>query len=293
MISVCLSCFAFSIFGGSEETKNKNTRKKVEENTNQEKENEIYNFSEENRNFKNGKYKFIKNKDLDKYCANMEGVKIYVVTTVDDIKDDDMFQSNLSDGYMMSSFHVGEKYEKYKSFIDKGDLIAIAGTVTGYDNYSLTGTSVEISDCIIFAVGEDAEKYRKKKSDKSLKKYFEITEEVAKTNSDISEEEYKNLCKKLEYEKILRNPDDYEDKYCKLSGTVSQVVEGWLGSFTIYIEDGNGNIWGCTYSYKDGEEHVLEGDSITVYGKCDGTTTSSTVLGKQVSMPKVDIEYIK
>ena len=32
VISVCLSCFAFSIFGGSEETKNKNTRKKVEEN---------------------------------------------------------------------------------------------------------------------------------------------------------------------------------------------------------------------------------------------------------------------
>lgn len=296
-VSVGMTYMGIQIFGDNSNEKAKNDSLKnsteIAENIGIDKEDaNSYDFSEENKKFKNGKYKFIKNKDLDKYCANMDGTKIYVVTVVDDIKEDDLFQSNLSDGYMMSNFHVGENFNTYKSFINKGDLVAIAGTVTGYDNYSITGTSVDVSDCIIFAVGEKAKEYRKKKSDKSLKKYFKMTEDVAKTNDDISEDEYKGLCKKLEYEKILRNPDDYEGKYCKLSGTVSQVIEGWFDSFTIYIKDSEGNIWGCTYSYNDGEEHVMEGDSITVYGKCEGTDTTETILGKQVTIPRIDIKYI-
>ena len=123
-----------------------------------------------------------------------------------------------------------------------------------------------------------------------LSQHFSVNEEVANT-SDITEEEYKNLCKEYSYDEIVRTPDNYKEKYCKLTGTVSQSVEGWFGQYTIYISDMNGNIWGCTYSYDNGEAHMLEGDQVTVYGILDGTTTSETVLGKQVEMPYLYIEY--
>lgn len=106
------------------------------------------------------------------------------------------------------------------------------------------------------------------------------------------ESSYKELCEKYDYNDILRNPDSYKKKYCKIDGTVDQIIEGWFGSYTIYLMDDNGNKWGCTYSYKDGESHVLEGDYISVYGMLDGTGTVNTVLGAQVTLPYVDLEYI-
>jgi len=86
---------------------------------------------------------------------------------------------------------------------------------------------------------------------------------------------------------------DNKEKFCKISGTVNQIVEGLFGTFTIYIEDGAGNKWSCSYSYSEGESRLLEGDQITVYGICEGTTTAETVLGKQVTMPDVTLKYIR
>lgn len=238
-----------------------------------------------------GEYLFITNEDLDKYCANMVGAKIYVVTEVDDIKED-MIQSNLSEKYMMSNFHVGENYRKYESKLKKGDVVAISGTVAGNDGYSFMGKSVNVEDCLVFAVGEKAEEHKKESSDEGLSQYFTVTEEVADSSEDISEGEYKSLCETLDYEDILRNPDNNDGKYCKVEGTAEQVVEGWFGSFTIYVADYNGNKWGCVYSYKDGESRILEGDSVVLYGKCKGTDTAETLLGEQVTLPRVDVEYI-
>ena len=53
-----------------------------------------------------------------------------------------------------------------------------------------------------------------------------------------------------------------------------------------------GNKWECGYIYKDGEAHLLSGDQVTLYGKCGGTSNSTTVLGEQVTMPYIDVEYL-
>ena len=118
------------------------------------------------------------------------------------------------------------------------------------------------------------------------------TEDVANMNGDISEEDYKDLCEHLDYEDILREPDAYDGKYCIVDGTVDQIIEGWFGSFTIFVVDEDGNKWGCTYSYDEGESRVLEGDNVTMYGKCQGTSNTETVLGEQVTLPHVDAKYI-
>ena len=252
-------------------------------------ENQSVGFEEENGIFESGKYLFITNEDLDKYCTNMNGVKVYVVTDIDDIKDG-VIQSTLTDGFMMSSFNVGERFSKYESGLLEGDIIAICGTVSGQDDYGFVGNSVNLEDCYVFASGSEAEKYRKDKSDDALSQYFVVTEEVADSN-DVSEEDYKSLCQQLNYEDILRNPDSYDGKYCIVSGTVDQVIEGWFGSFTIFVMDENGNKWGCTYSYDEGETHILEGDSVVMYGKCNGVENTETVIGEQVTLPHIDIEY--
>lgn len=266
-----------------------NTKETTKENT---KENTVEDFSDGLKEFESGDYLYITNEDLDKYAPNLSGVKIYTVISVNDIKNNKI-QSTLTDGFMMSNFDVGNRYDTYKKLFKRDDVVAILGTVSDYTDYKITNKSVSVENCYVFAAGSEAESYNNSKSDDGLSKYFVVTGEVADTNSDISEEEYKNLCEQLNYEDILRNPDSNKNKYCVISGKVDQIIEGWFGSYTIYITDSDGNKWECYYSYKDGESHLLEGDSVTVYGKCNGTTTSTTVMGKQVTLPDIRLQYIK
>lgn len=241
--------------------------------------------------FQSGGYAYITNSDLNTYAVNMSGVKVYVVTQVDDMKDGKI-QSTLDDGFMMSNFNVGDNFDKYSELISVDDTVAIAGTVSDMTDYSFAGKSVELNDCVVFAIGDDANQYVKDSTDESLLQYLTVTQDVADTEDDISEEDYKNLCQQLDYEDILRNPDTYDGEYCVVYGTVDQIIEGWLDTYTIYVTDSSGNKWECAYLYKDGESHLLEGDSVTVYGHCNGTTTATTLLGEQVTLPYVDAEYI-
>ena len=240
------------------------------------------------KKYNSGKYLYVSADDLKKYYANMDGAKIYCVIEIDDITDDGVIQSNLTDGYMFSNFTAKEKYD-----IEVGKTVAILGKINGYSDYGIAGNSIEFTDCYIFADGDEAKKYGKEKSDEKLQKYFVATQEVAESGGDISEEEYKGFCEELDYTKILRNPDDYKNKYCKINGTVAQIIDGILGTITIYVEDSNGNKWECYYSYDDGETHLLDGDKVILYGKCKGTETATTILGEQKTLPSVGIEYLE
>lgn len=241
--------------------------------------------------FKSGGYKYISPDDLEKYCSNLKGVKFYTVSSVSSLSADSVSCTLAEDKYMMSSFKTSQDYS---NSLEEGDIIAIFGIVEDYHTYKIMGTSVQIKDAMVFAVGNEANKYKKDKTDSSFSKYLKVTEEVASANKNsVSESEYKALCKTLGYTDILRNPDYYEGKYCKVSGTVDQIVEGWFDTVSIYVVDSNGNKWECTYYYKDGETRVLEGDKVTFYGICKGTTNSTTILGKQVTLPYVSVDYIR
>lgn len=246
------------------------------------------NFEEELKIYNSGEYIFILPEDLNKYHSNMTGKKIYTIITIDDIKDG-VIQSNISDGLMMSNF---TPVLDYSDKVKTGDTIAIMGVVGDYNDYGAIGKSLQINDCYILAKGADIENYLPEESSEYFNEYFVVTEEVADSNN-ISEDEYKTLCNVLDYNDILRNPDSYNEEYCKLSGTVSQIIEGWFNSYSIYISDSNGNKWGCVYSYAENESHLLEGDYVTFYGMCKGTTKSTTVLGKQVILPYVNVKYIE
>lgn len=285
LIGIVLSGISFAIFlilcvsfSGSESTQKNNAVIEKQEH-----------FNEELEVYEVGEYKYILPSDLYKYHSNMKGIKFYTVVQVDDIKDG-VIQSNIDTGYMMSNFHTVKDYSKT---VKEDDTIAVMGEVDDYMDYGSTGKSINFKNCYIFSVGKNAEKYKKKESDASFSQYFNMTDEVAKVSNELSKEEFKSICEELNYDDIMRNPDSYKDKYCTVSGNVLQIIEGSFGGYTIYLEDSSGKTWGCTYIYKEGESRVLEGDSVTIYGLCDGTETSDTVLGKQVTMPYVKIEYIE
>lgn len=198
-------------------------------------------------------------------------------------------------------------------FFVGGLIIAgIFGTVNGSGNQSISENEVvsenEIEEEIAVETVETqeteeepvaeeeivAEEIQEETEEVVVEEDTEIVEEAEEIVEEVSEEEqYIASCENLDYEEILRNPDSYNYIPCKIEGEVYQIVEGWFGVYTIYVEDYSGNIWGCTYSYSDGESHLLEGDNCIFYGDCIGTTTTETVMGRQVTMPYVSLEYIE
>lgn len=246
--------------------------------------------------YNGGEYQYITTDDLFHNAANLNGQKIYTVITIDKKEEDgSLFQADIGDNYMFTDFAVVDgSFDK----IPEGTKVAILGQVGDMTDLKFTNV-INVKDCYVFAAGDDVAQYDLGTSADSLAQFLTSTDSTTDNSAstansgEMSEEEYKALCQTYDYETILRNPDQYKNKYCVVSGKVSQTVDGLFGLYTtIYIKDANGNRWGCNYNYSEGESRVLEGDSITVYGMLDGTANTETVLGKQVTMPFVSIEYI-
>ena len=240
-------------------------------------------------------YNFITGKDFGKYFANLKKEPLYFVaeyTGADDYNENGYFTATISGCDYSCYCYTKTDYGNYSDILKEGDKIIVFGKLSDYE--SVLGIKwFNFKACKIVAYGSEVSDYKKSESDESLSDKLVVTAKVVKAlgADNVTEKEFKSVCKSYNYTKILRNPDDYDSKYCCIKGTVDQVIEGLLND-TIYLKDSSGNIWGCTYRYDDGESHLLEGDSCTLYGVLDGTTTSTTVLGKQVTMPYVQIKYI-
>lgn len=162
---------------------------------------------------------------------------------------------------------------------------------------SYSGYSYE--HCEVVSEGTKAEENRKaieKSSENSLKVIEAITTIKHQKEEKAKEEEvssYKEQCESLDYNGILRNPDSYNGRKCKIHGSVLQVSEGWFSVTLRVAENGDyDKVWYVNYSYSENEDHILEDDWVTVYGECDGTTTYTALLGNKVTIPDVDAEYI-
>ena len=117
------------------------------------------------------------------------------------------------------------------------------------------------------------------------------------------EKEFKDSCDTIDFKTLSRNPDKYKGNNYKLTGEIIQVQESaWGDTVDLrinitkeefeYIDD---VMWTdtifATVEIPDGEDKLLEDDVITFWGTCDGNYTYETVLGNNVSLPKIDIKY--
>lgn len=108
---------------------------------------------------------------------------------------------------------------------------------------------------------------------------------------------YKVTCRSVDQKDVARNPSDYEGKNIKVTGEVVQVEEGWFDNVTLRLRVGDSYdewaYWLITYTRKsDTESRILEGDTITAYGMCNGVETYTTILGSTNTVPSMDAEYI-
>ena len=106
------------------------------------------------------------------------------------------------------------------------------------------------------------------------------------------------------FEELARNPSSHKGNDYIIKGKVIQVQESYDNDIQLlvyitetqieYIEESyfKDAIY-VTYEYEsDSEDRILEGDVITIYGKCQGSKTYTTVLGSSNTVPYIDALYI-
>ena len=204
--------------------------------------------------------------------------------------DENGSKSFFSYNYEFNFDNVDNLDEKYS----EDQTVEVVGFI---EAKSYGGYSYE--HCEVVSEGTMAEGKRKaieKSSDNSMKVIDAISSINRQKEEKAREDEvasYKEQCESLDYNGIMRNPDNYDGRKCKIHGEVLQVSEGWFSITLRVAENGDyDRAWYVNYSYSDNEDHILEDDWVTIYGECDGTTTYTALLGNKVTIPEVDAEYI-
>lgn len=134
----------------------------------------------------------------------------------------------------------------------------------------------------------------------------EITTTVQPTTKSkkVSEGEYKNSCKKVTYKDLSRNPDKHKGEKLTYTGQVIQVQEdehllddNTTVNLRINVTKDKYGIWKdtifATVELPKGADRILEDDIITIWGKCAGKYSYTSVLGAEVTLPKIDTRYYK
>lgn len=174
--------------------------------------------------------------------------------------------------------------------IQDDDYLTIAGTV------GKTGTlitSARLQEAVIIGRGEIADDIRNLES--AQRQFCErLKREKEQADADAiaaARRDYINSCVFVAYSDVERNPDKYDGTKIKVSGKVTQVIEGWFNGVSLRLTDANGDDWYVSYTHQEGESRILEGDSITAYGECDGVRSVTSIIGVQRNLPAMKMEY--
>lgn len=124
----------------------------------------------------------------------------------------------------------------------------------------------------------------------------------APQTTDLTKDECMLLCSEIDYATLARNPESHAGTFFRFTGEVVQAMEGsgyWNlrlnitpvpsfdGNEILYYED---TIFVAVPEPEDGSR-ILEGDIITIYGQCVGLQTYESILGAEISIPRMDAYY--
>lgn len=125
----------------------------------------------------------------------------------------------------------------------------------------------------------------------------EAQESADSSQPTISKYEYISKCTEIDYADLARNPDKYKGQSFVFTGKVIQVAEPTYGntvSLRINVTQGE-YVWSdtifATVDLPKSADRILEDDVITLYGDCEGLYTYESIIGKQVSLPSINIRY--
>lgn len=112
--------------------------------------------------------------------------------------------------------------------------------------------------------------------------------------------EYKSACSTYDYQAIFRDSEKFKGEKATFTGEATQVlVEGTEVNIrmsvtksdlfgTDYYED----VVFVIYEMSEGESRILNNDIITVYGELNGVLTYESIMGENISVPRLDVKYI-
>lgn len=104
---------------------------------------------------------------------------------------------------------------------------------------------------------------------------------------------YKSNCPDIDYEGVLRNPQNYEGSLFKITGSVSQVISESPYSAEYLIFTPSGYIYASWYENESFRgSRFLEGDNISLYGKFEMLKTYDTLIGNQNTVPQISIHLM-
>lgn len=117
--------------------------------------------------------------------------------------------------------------------------------------------------------------------------------------STTSVADFKETCTKIEYEKLARNPNKFKNENLYFKGEVIQCGKSFgtkyyarvnvtLNSYGLY-ED---TIY-VTFNIDDGQDKILEGDIVKLYGICQGEESYTSIFGEQITIPSLDALYVE
>ena len=180
------------------------------------------------------------------------------------------------------------------------DLVNISFTQDDGESYHRGSIQESYSDYPVLKeidYGDNVELYYVRLEDGSFALAFIDSPADATVTLEAYQDEYKSKCKDYTYKGIARNPEKVKGEYAVVTGEVIQVLEdgndvelrvnitkeSWGYTDTIYV----------TYTRKStNEDRILEDDIVTIWGTLEGLLSYDSTLGKQVTLPWLDAEYI-
>lgn len=171
--------------------------------------------------------------------------------------------------------------------IDDNSDIEVTATYDDGSSQSVDGWSVENPSSL---VAEETSEYTITYNDQSAV--------LSITCTTISEETYKSQCESISYKELARNPDAHSGKFVKFTGEIIQVQEdGNDAVYRINVTKGDYGIYDDTviasYDLSNSDSRFLEDDIVTFYGQYAGLYSYTSVLGAEITVPSVMIQYIE
>ena len=106
---------------------------------------------------------------------------------------------------------------------------------------------------------------------------------------------YKKSCKSINYKDALRYPDKYKGQRSYWVGEILQRIDSHTFRVSTKCEWFYGTRY-CTdnviYVTYYGSESFIEDDYVKIWGEMDGNQSYTAVLGNEITIPKVDAEYM-
>ena len=129
-----------------------------------------------------------------------------------------------------------------------------------------------------------------KKEIASIAKYKKEREAKAKSE----EQKYINSAKTISYSSLIREPDKYKGEILKVNVRIVQLMSGGILSQAGYRGYSGNNEWFIKYDLPKGAPRIIEGDTVTFYGKYAGLVKVKRAITSTTEyVPELDVEYYR